>query len=347
MAPRLLQWRARAGLKPCATGAGDETRGAEALRHGSNQMASTTSIQAGNWLTQMSQSARAALDGNRDGLIDRNELGSFLATLTDAVGGESPTAYGVRSGVANALVTQTRPIDTRASTTAGDRGVVSHQAWSWSPAGEKVTFSYQLPADYRYEQGAFRHVMPGFIHDRMPNWQDDTALKYIFARAAEHIDPQQPGAIDQVVKRLGEMGISVEKRADDVLYFTHTGEEIDVLRGARNGPTPSGYDHWQWLELNEGDLEAAARATAARAEAASNAQSAANSAVSSPVATGAAAVAAAAARGLPQVAAADATRLVQAAETLAKLMVESNFAAGATARTATSELFREDGSTSA
>lgn len=310
-------------------------------------MSSTNSIQAGNWLTQMSKPARAALDGNRDGLIDGNELGSFLSTLADAVGGEAQAGYGVRPGVANALVTQTQPIDTRSSAVASDRSVVSHQAWSWSPAGEKVTFNYELPADYRYEQGAFRHLMPGFIHDRMPNWQDDTALKYIFARAAEHIDPQQPGAIDEVVKRLGEMGISAEKRADDVLYFTHTGEEIDVLRGARGGPTPSGFDHWQWLELNEGDLEAAARATAARTAAASSAQSAANSAAASPVATGAAAVATAASRGLPHMAAADATRLVQAAETLAKLMVESNFAANATARTATSELFREDAATSA
>lgn len=167
------------------------------------------------------------------------------------------------------LLPQTSAVkDPQEAQSVGKMTAAPTQGWGWSPEGQKKTFDYSLPADYSYSPAATRgqYMGQGWMYDRMDN-PNDTAMKYLFARAAETIDPTQPGAAAAVAARMKELyGLDVIVNGD-VITFPQTGERIDVLRGAQG--TPSGYDVWQWMDLNDIDKE---RAQAAAASAAGGGQ---------------------------------------------------------------------------
>lgn len=154
--------------------------------------------------------------------------------------------------------------DSQEAQSVGKMVPSSTQGWGWSPEGQKKTFDYSLPANYSYSPAATRgqYMGQGWMYDRMDN-PNDTAMKYLFARAAETIDPTQPGAAAAVAARMKELyGLDVIVNGD-VITFPQTGERIDVLRGAQG--TPSGYDVWQWMDLNDIDKEQAQAAAASAA----------------------------------------------------------------------------------
>ena len=103
-----------------------------------------------------------------------------------------------------------------------------------------------LPTLEAYSPGAYRHQLAGFAHDKLdPTHVHSMNLKYIAARVFEQVDVYGPGALDQAVAGLRELGFDATKAGDDKIDFNDGQGPVDVI--ANMSATPQGDMNWQWL----------------------------------------------------------------------------------------------------
>ena len=109
---------------------------------------------------------------------------------------------------------------------------------------------YTLP-EGAYSAGAFRGQLEGFNADKFdPSHPEALSLKMIVGREMEHVDVNDPNAMQQLAERLRARGINVEVRGThgDLLHFLDTGEIVDVMRNAdRVGGDPNATLGWAWM----------------------------------------------------------------------------------------------------
>ncbi len=114
--------------------------------------------------------------------------------------------------------------------------------YDWVPS----TVIEALPTLESYRPGAYRNQLAGFAHDKLdPTHEHSMNLKYIAARVFEQIDVFGPGALDQAVAQLRELGFDAIKVTDDKIDFNDGQGPIDVI--ANMSETPRSDRTWQWL----------------------------------------------------------------------------------------------------
>ncbi len=239
----------------------------------------TSGIQAGNWLQQVSGTFRQALDGNKDGRIEKADVEAFLNELLTAVRDQTSASWDSKTGAAvtassaatlpvTALSvpettdpdttptipgTGTTPTTVPPAGSGGWRDFVFGKSSSSNYAGVMVAPSRDIAAGYR--AGAFRHQLEGFNHDKFdPAHAEGMTLKMIAARVFEQFDVYSDAAIDDVVKAFNDLGIPATKIGFDKIDFGNGEGPVDVIRNAAwlDGDTSAGMA-WQWAPEIETD----------------------------------------------------------------------------------------------